>query len=455
MSGLSPAAATGGVSGPAPSVSESAPAADAPSGGAGAAGAAATLTATVTTAAWLGRPRRLRSAFAAERLAVSVLFFCNGALFATWVSRIPAIQTRHALSHAALGLALLVMALGAVIAMPAAGMLIGRFRSAPVCKVAATLYCLMLPCLALAPGHVTLVLALLCFGAAHGALDVSMNAEAVDVETRYRRPIMSSFHALFSLGGLTGAAAGVALTRLSLAPLTHFLLAALLLGAAAMVIFPKLASHPLHLTPAAQPDPRTKPAGRRTAFPWPSRGLLALGVVALCSMVGEGAMADWSALFLRDVRHTSESFAAAGYAAFSVAMAASRFGGDWLTATLGAVRLVRWGGLTATAGTLVALLLPGAETALIGFACVGLGLATIVPAVFSAAGRLPGVAPGTALATVTTLGYFGFIAAPPLIGLVAELIGLRGALGSIVLTSAGIALLAPALATPAPANRET
>jgi MFS family permease len=168
-------------------------------------------------------------------------------------------------------------------------------------------------------------------------------------------------------------------------------------------------------------------------------------MVAFCSMVGEGAMADWSALYLRDVRHTSESFAAAGYAAFSIAMAVGRFSGDSLSTRFGPERLVRFGAFSSTIGLLVALLLPGASTVLVGFAGVGFGFSTIVPLVFSAAGRDRSAAPGVAVASVTTIGYLGFIAGPPLIGCLAEIIGLRGALGILIATTLGAGALAPAV----------
>ena len=375
----------------------------------------------------------------AARWAVKALFFMNGALFATWAARVPALQAAHGLSHGQLGMALLVMSLGAVLAMPTAGWLSARFGSDKVSKLAALPYCAMLPGLMLAPNLACFVVVLFCFGAFHGALDVAMNAQAVVVENQYARPIMSSFHALWSTGGLAGAAAGGLLAGMGLQPLTHFILAMLLFGGLALAAFP-------HLLRMDHKNPGTTAADAHgPAFRLPSRGLLALGVVALCVMVGEGAMADWSAVYLRSNLRANEGVAAAGYAVFSLAMAGGRFLGDRLSARTDAVTLVRVGSALAAGGLLAALIFEHTAVALAGFACVGMGFATIVPLVFSAAGRKPGIAPGIAVASVTTLGYLGFLLGPPVIGFASEFVGLRGALAIVVVTSLTAAVLAPTL----------
>jgi MFS family permease len=390
-------------------------------------------------ALWL-RLSRHRPSAAAARAAVSALFFLNGALFATWVSRIPAIQAQHALSHAALGGALLAAALGAILAMPLAGLLTQRFGSRPVCVTAALCYCTCMPLLAVASTTTTLVVALVGFGVVHGALDVAMNAQAVDVEKLYGRSIMSSFHAWFSGGGLAGALVGGLVADWHWRPTEHFAVVAVLLGVVAIVVWPRL-----HVS--AEPSAATKTTVRRPfRIRFPKAITLALGAIAFCSMIGEGAMADWSALFLRDVRQVSDSFAAGGYAAFSVAMTIGRLIGDRLILRLGALRMVRLAALSVIAGLTVALLVPHPIATLIGFAGVGFGFATIVPLVFSAAGRVGGSASGVAIASVTTIGYLGFLAGPPLIGFLAEFIGLQAALGILIATTLLIVALAPAVA---------
>jgi hypothetical protein len=292
------------------------------------------------------------------------------------------------------------------------------------------LYCAFLPLLAAAPGTLLFFASLILFGAAHGALDVAMNAHAVAVDKRYRLPIMASFHALFSTGGLVGAAAGGGLAAMGLTPLAHFSSFATLFAATALAVSPHL------LKSAGETSLQPNPAhGKKSAFGFRTPGLAALGTIAACIMMGEGAIADWGAVYLRNVRLTSESVAATGYAAFSIAMAAGRFCGDGLTTRLGEVRLVQTGGVLAATGLSIALLVPGTAATLLGLAGVGLGFSGIVPIVFSAAGRTPGAEPGVSLATVTTMGYIGFLIGPPLIGFAAEWIGLAGALGLVVATS--------------------
>ncbi len=370
------------------------------------------------------------------RFAVSALFFVNGTLISSWVSRIPAIEARHGLGHGSLGLVLLAAAAGAMVAMPLAGWLIPRVGSALIAKIATLGYCALLPGLAVAWTPAALMAALCLFGAFHGALDVAMNAQAVVVEEKAGRAIMSSFHALFSAGGLAGASLGGAMASLGIGPAGHFLIAALLLGGVTFAVVP-------HLLPQkATADVRDSRASQ--VQPWRNPTLVALGAMAFCLMMSEGAMADWSALFLTKETRSSESVAALGYAAFSITMSLGRAIGDRLTRLIGPVRLVRIGGITAATGMTLALVFPHPMVALIGFGFVGLGCAAIVPLAFSGAGRVRGTNPGVAVATVTTLGYFGFLIGPPAIGFLAEAIGLRKALGIIAISSVSAVMLAPA-----------
>ena len=383
------------------------------------------------------------------RFAVALCFFLNGVLFATWVSRIPVIQTSLGMSHAVLGLALFGLAFGALLAMPATGWCISRYGSDRVSRLVAVVFVALMPALALAPSAITLTLVLFTFGAFHGAFDVAMNAQAVAVENRWHRPIMSSFHALWSLGCLVGAGLGGLAASAGLGPFVHFVTAALLLGGPALVVaLPWLLDA---RTPEIHPPlPHDK---RPRGFVWPPAALVALGAVAFCIMMGEGAMADWGAIFLRRVAHASEGIAAAGYAAFSLTMAATRFLGDTLSARFGPVTLVRTGSALAAAGLALALLTAEPIPVLLGFGAVGAGFATIVPQVFTAAGRVPGISAGPALAITTTLGYTGFLIGPPMIGFVAEAIGLRAALAIVVLTSLTAIALARFVGTPSPKHK--
>lgn len=376
----------------------------------------------------------------ASRLAVAALFFINGALIGSWVARIPAIKAGLGLNDGVFGLALLAMAGGALVAMPLAGGFSARFGSHLVTRTLVLVYAALLPALALAPSLWLLLAVLFVFGVGHGGLDVGMNAQAVAVQRRYPGSIMSSFHALFSTGGLVGAALGGWLASQELPPWMHFALMSGLLGGLALFTFPHLLDdrHDSH-------DPDDAPANRHPLFVLPTRALAVLGVLAFCAMVGEGAMADWSAIYLRRVLQTTEGMAAAGYAAFSITMALTRFSGDWLATRLGPTTLVRLGGALAVTGFALALFVPSALAAMLGFACVGAGFATVVPMVFSAAGRTPGISAGLALSSVTTLGYLGFLLGPPIIGFAAEMMGLRNALLILVLTSALVVALAPSV----------
>lgn len=385
------------------------------------------------------------SRLAAARVAVATLFFLNGMLFATWVSRIPAVEAQRGMSHATLGLALLAIALGAMVSMPLAGALAERWGSGRVCRFSALGYATTLPLLS--PGLPLWLFApsLLFYGICHGALDVAMNAQAVLVEKRHARPIMASFHAFFSFGGLTGAVAGGLAAALGWSVAPHFVLVAAVVGTVALLAAPLL-------LPAVASGPLRK-VRRRPGFRLPSRALAGAGVIALCIMLGEGAMADWSAVYLKRIIQTSEGWAAAGYAAFSIAMALGRLAGDRLIERFGAVGMLRAGASLALLGLLLALFAPEPAWVLAGFACVGAGFSSIVPMAFSAAGRAPNVAPAVAVASVSTLGYLGFLLGPPMIGFLAECFGLRAALGVLLATTAVPLLLWRALSPGADRQR--
>ena len=355
----------------------------------------------------------------AARLAVLTVFFINGATIASWVPHIPLVQEKLGLSDGLLGLALLGIAVGAVLSLTLSGWLIARFSSRTLVRVATVAFCVALPLPIFAPDFGLLIAALVFFGLCNGAMDVAMNTQAVIVETRYGKPIMSSFHGFFSLGGLAGAGLGGLALANGVSPPLHVLLAALVLGVVGALVLGQLL-----------PDaPNSTDEG--PAFVLPKGPLLGLGLLACVVFVGEGSMADWSAVYLRNVLGTGAGLAAAGFAAFSLMMALGRLSGDRLVSWLGPVTTVRLGAAMAGTGLGISLLLRSPLAAVVGFGCVGLGLANLVPVLFSAAGRTPGVAPGTGIAAVATLGYLGWLAGPPVIGLLAELITLAGALGVV------------------------
>lgn len=367
------------------------------------------------------------------RRAVTAIFLLNGAVFGTWASRIPAVQQRLDLGAGRLGLALGCVAAGALVAMPVSGRAAARRGSAGATRAFAVLIALALPLPFLAPSLPLLMAAAFALGAANGGLDVAMNAHGVAVERALGRPVLSSFHAAFSLGGLAGAGLGaLAATadldaRIHAAAVTGVVLAA---GAVAMA----------RLLPATADAAGTAPAGPRSLLP--SRALWLLGVAAFCCLFAEGAAADWSAVYVAGPLGAAAGTAALAFAAFSLAMTAGRLAGDRLTARHGPAVLVRRGALLAGTGIGGALLAGSPGAAIAGFACLGAGLAAIVPSVFRAAAAAPGIEPGPALAAVSTVGYAGFLAGPLSIGALAELTSLPAALGLIVAAAGVISLLA-------------
>ncbi len=365
------------------------------------------------------------------RLAVLTVFFVNGAVLASWVPHIPYVKAKLELSPSLLGLALLAIAAGALVAMPAAGLWVAKVGSRRMTTLAALVFCCALPLPLLTPSLPLLALALFLFGAGNGSMDVSMNAQAVAVEKRFGRAIMSSFHAMFSLGGLVGAGVAGVVVALGVSPVTHVFVAAVVLALLALTAL-------RHFLPAeVDATPQTP------AFILPRRALLGLGLVAFFVLIGEGAMGDWSAVYLSTVLGTGPGLAAAGYAAFSLTMAVGRFTGDYLVQRFGPVTLMRASGLVAALGLGTGLLLAHPLAAILGFAAVGAGLANTIPILFSAAGRSREMAPGPAIAAVATTGYLGLLTGPVMIGGLADLAGLPVGLGLVVLFSLLAVALAP------------
>ena len=382
-------------------------------------------------------------------MAVSAVFAANGFLFASWVSRIPAVSDRLAASPAELGTALLFVAVGSIVTMPFVGGLCSRWGSRPVTWATLLLTSAALVLLPLAPTLPVLAVALALFGASFGAMDVAMNVQANGVVRLLRRPVMPAFHGAFSLGLLAGALLGGALAGLGLPVVAH-LVAAALLGAGV-----GLAARPALLPPAADGgDPADsgdrEGAPRRSSRRWSALLVAALpvGVLALATAVAEGAMADWGALFLRDVRGTSEAVAPLGYAAFAVLMAAGRLGGERLITRLGPVAVLQRGGLLAIAGVLLAVLVPSWVAGVAGFALVGAGLACAFPLAMSSAGERGGPESHSAVALVATVGYTGFLLGPPMIGFLAEAVGLRLALLAVAAVLVVVPLTARAVTGP-------
>ncbi|MFF2324393.1 MULTISPECIES: MFS transporter [unclassified Streptomyces] len=367
------------------------------------------------------------------RTTLTLFFALDGFLFAGWVVRIPAIKHQTGASASTLGLALLGVSAGAVVTMMFTGRLCRRLGNHPVTVVCAVLLSLSIALPAHTHSALSLGLVLLLFGAAYGGLNVGMNSAAVDLVTALRRPVMPSFHAAFSLGGMVGAGLG-GLVAGGLSPATHLLaltVIGLLVTAAAG---PALLRHPAPV-PAPATDGAEKPRrpGGRAR-----RVVVLFGVIALCTAYGEGALADWGALHLTQDLHARPGVAAAGYSLFALAMTVGRLSGTALLERLGQTRTLVAGGVTAAAGMLLGSLAPSLWAALLGFAVTGLGLANIFPVAVGRAGELAG--PG-GVAAASTLGYGGMLLGPPAIGFLADWFTLPTALTTVALLATAAAAL--------------
>ena len=368
----------------------------------------------------------------------------HAAAFGTWGTRIPAIKHHVGIGNGQLGIAFSGLAIGLVVGTRIAGVVVDRFGSRPAIRVATVLLCAVLLGPALADSLAVLTAVLFVLGGVGGFLDVAMNAHTVVVERGYGRPIMSSVHALWSVGLLIGALSGAGAAALGLDPRLHFGVVA-----AALLVPSFLA--PAHLL-AAQADAVPAEAKLEPGFARPRLllpAVLLLGLVAFSSFVGEGAAGDWSAVYLRDSLHTSSGIAATAFAAFSFAMAACRFASDPLQVRFGPVALVRAGSLVAAVGLGLGLVIHTPAAGIVGFALLGAGFAPVVPITFSAAGNT-GLGPtGVILGRVVTMGYLGSIVGPIIIGGVAHATGLRGALFVLVVLALVITLAADCLSTAA------
>lgn len=361
-----------------------------------------------------------------QRIAVSAFFGVNGFLYANWASRLPELQRFFGVNDARLGTLLFTLALGALVSMPFTGWLTAQFGSRRIAYFTGITTGIFILALPLYPNVWLASAVFFLLGMSNGAMDVAMNGQAVYVERQYGRTIMSSFHAVFSLGMAAGAATGGLCAKWHLPLNTHFLAIAVL-GIATLLWATR------HLIPdeANPANPANADGGDADGgghFQLPTKAILPLGIIAFCCMTGEGSMADWSAIYMHKVVGSTEAFAAFAVGSFSVAMTIGRIFGDALTLRLGKRNLLIVDSVVAILGLSLALLVPHPWVALGGFFLVGLGLATVVPIVYSTAGNTPGVAPGVGIAMATTIGYSGFFIGPPTIGFLSEQFNLTAGL---------------------------
>ncbi|MEU0247987.1 MFS transporter [Streptomyces sp. NPDC006235] len=368
------------------------------------------------------------------RTAITVFFALDGFVFAGWVVRIPAIKEQTDASASALGLALLGVSAGAVVTMVLTGRLCRRFGNHRVTVACAVLLSLSVALPPLTHSALALGLVLLVFGAAYGGINVAFNSAAVDLVAAMRRPIMPSFHAAFSLGGMVGAGLG-ALVAGSLSPTRHLLLLTVTGLLVTAVAGPVL----LRQEPPAPPEPERPAEDAPRRLDGRTRGLvLVFGLIAGCTAYGEGALADWGALHLEEDLAASPGAAAIGYSCFALAMTVGRLTGTTLLERLGRTRTVVAGGATAAAGMLLGSLAPALWAALLGYAVTGIGLANLFPVAVERAGALAGP---SGVATASTLGYGGMLLGPPAIGFMADWFSLPAALTSVAVLAAVAALI--------------
>ncbi|VVE29656.1 MFS transporter [Pandoraea anhela] len=396
-----------------------------------------------------------RTGFWPARAATMALLFCSGFLYATWGVHVPTVKAMFDLNDASLSVAMFAVAGGAIVTMSRMARWVGRAGSQRASLHSGIALALTSAFILSMPNYWALVGWLALYGAANATYDVAVNAQAATLEARYRKPIMASLHGCFSLGGMAGALVGGAWLAHHGSPQWHIGMAAL--GCAVVIVVGARFMQPDMLpgeAPVANAQDVTASAGKRTPPPALSeasrrqlhRKLTGFGVLAFLGLVVEGAMYDWTAVYMREVVSAQGAWIGAGYAAFSVGMAAGRFGGDPVRARMGGARLLRVSSLLCVGGVLLALFWREPAAAVVGFALAGLGLSNVMPVMFAASGevaRSAGMASAEAIAVMARLAYLGLLIGPVLIGAIAHGISLPVALGAGLLCIVPIALLAP------------
>jgi MFS family permease len=367
-----------------------------------------------------------------HRIAVSVFFFIAGCTFASWASRIPHIQAKLQLNEAQLGSVLLALPIGLLLSSVMIGGLIGRFGSRNMLRTAATLYSVILLCLGFTNATWQLVLCLFFFGLAGNMFNVSVNTQAVGVEKMYGRSIMASFHGIWSLAGFSGAAIGTFMIWLQLLPWQHFLF----ISAAGLLASALFISKTLQQAGNSQ---------QQKGFAWPDKKLMQLGLIAFGNLVCEGTMFDWSGVYFKKVVMAPTSLTTLGYAAFMGCMATGRFMADRIVMRIGSRRMLQYAGILIALGLLLSTLFPSVVMATMGFMLVGFGVSSVVPIVYSQAGQTKKMHPGQALASVSTIGFMGFLAGPPIIGFVAQATSLRWSFVLVAIIGLSTSILAATL----------
>jgi len=369
------------------------------------------------------------------RIAVGAMFFMAGLSFSSWASRIATVQQKLGLSDAALGVVLFALPIGLSSSLPFSGWIITKVGSKRVLLTAIMAYGIALLGLGLAQNTIQLVIGLICYGFAGNTVNISVNTQAVAAEGLYDKPIMASFHGLWSLAGFTGAGIGAFMIGRGIDPFHHFIviICLLLIG----VIITSRYLYDDHET-AKNTPPSTLSLQDRLRLMIP---LLTLGSIAFCSMICEGAMFDWSVIYFKKVVLSPIAMQGLGFTAFMATMATGRFVADFFSHRFGLKRTLQVSGSLTATGLLIAVIFPHIYTAMAGFMLVGAGVSSVVPMVYSAAGKSKTMSPGVALAAVSTIGFVGFLVGPPVIGFIAGLATLKASFLFVGLMGAMVVFL--------------
>jgi MFS family permease len=347
----------------------------------------------------------------ALRIAVGAMFFMAGLSFSSWASRIATVQQTLGLSDAGLGAVLFALPVGLMCSLPFSGWIITKIGSKKLVISALIVYALALVTLGLAQNAFQLIICLICFGFSSNAVNIAVNTQAVATEQLYQRPIMAFFHGLWSLAGFTGAGIGAFMIANGIIPLNHFMGMLIVIALGVLVAARYLK------------DDKVTDAG--PVFVMPDKSLIKLGIIAFCSMICEGAMFDWSVIYFKKVVLAPTALVGVGFTTFMFTMAGGRFVADWFAHRFGLKRTLQVSGTLTATGLAIAVIFPYVPTALFGFLLVGAGVSSVVPMVYSAAGKSKTMAPGVALAAVSTIGFLGFLVGPPVIGFIAGIATLR------------------------------
>jgi MFS family permease len=366
------------------------------------------------------------------RIAAALAFFYMGLCFASWASRIPDIKTYLHLSDGQLGSILFAIPVGQLLMMTFSGKLVTRYGSRKIMTIALPLYVVCINLIGWATAGWQLAIVLFCFGLTGNLNNISINTQAVGVEHLYNRPILATFHGGWSLAGFTGALTGFLMINLKIAPKWHFLVITLI----ALTILWRIRPYLLECKPAVDQN-----APKRKLFNKPDGLLVQLGIIAFCSMASEGAMFDWSGVYFKDVVKAPASLVVLGYTSFMIMMATGRFLADKVIQKIGRKKLLQTAGIVISTGLFTAVLFPYLIPCTLAFMIIGLGVSGNIPTVYSAAGRHKAVPTGIALATVSGIGFLGFLMGPPLIGYISEMFSLRYSFAMIGLFGIGISLL--------------